>query len=210
MDHFPSMCCSSTLNTQVLFYDGHDSHFDDREFNILRRHKIQSLILKAGDSVHDHPNYNCPNMKLNNFYGNARMDWMRHDRDLKFSPSHTNSVLVKTWEAFKLPSATTTQKIFKKTRIPHLSPLDIDTNHQAFLAGTQQSNRDKLDDIGRISKASIAHIEMAEVRTTDPMVIMKYKGRCWFSRNLLIRAAAYDTVRSQTVLHLSQIKREDN
>ena len=153
-------------------------YFYDILFNILSRHNIQYFIFNAGDYVHGYPKNNHPNMKLNNFYGNARMDWMRHDRDLKFSPSHTNSVLVKTWEAFKLPSATTTQKIFKKTRIPHLSPLDIDTNHQAFLAGTQQSNRDKLDDIGRISKASIAPIEMAEVRTTDPMVIMKYKGRC--------------------------------
>ena len=59
-------------------------------------------MLKAGDSVHDQPNDNGPNMKLNNFYGNARMNWMRHHGTLKFTSAHMNSVLVETWEAFKL------------------------------------------------------------------------------------------------------------
>ena len=47
---------------------------------------------------------------------------------------------------------------------------------------------------------------MEEVRTTDPMVIMREKVRCIFSRNLLIRASVYDTVMARTVLPLHQIK----
>ena len=38
------------------------------------------------------------------------------------------------------------------------------------------------------------------------IVILRYKGRCRESRNLLNRADAYDTVRTQTVLPLHQIK----
>ena len=38
------------------------------------------------------------------------------------------------------------------------------------------------------------------------MVILREKVRCIASSNLLIRAAAYDTVRTQTVLPLHQIK----
>ena len=78
MSHFASMCCSSPLNPQVLLYDGHDIYFDDRALDILFKHNLQSFIIKAGDSVHDQPNDNSPNMKLNNLYGNARMNWMRH------------------------------------------------------------------------------------------------------------------------------------
>ena len=120
MYHFPSMCFSSPLNTQVLFYDGHASHFDDKEFNIIHRHNIQSFILNAGNSMDDQPNNNGPNTNLKNLHGNARMKWMRHHKTLKFSPPHANSFRVETWEAFKLSSAKTTQKYIRKTPPPPL------------------------------------------------------------------------------------------
>ena len=56
MAHCPSMCFSSPFNHQMIFYDGHDSHFYDSVLNILRSHNNQSFILKAGYSVHDQPN----------------------------------------------------------------------------------------------------------------------------------------------------------
>ena len=79
------MCCSSPLNPQVLLYDAHDRHFDDRELDIIRKHNKQSFILKAGVSVHDHPNNKDPNMKLKNVYGNTRTNWMRQHGTLKFT-----------------------------------------------------------------------------------------------------------------------------
>ena len=140
--------------------DGHGSHFDDRALDILFRHNIQSFILKVGDYVHDQTNGNGPNTKLNNLYGDARMNLMRHHGTLKFTPAHMNSILVETWEAFKLSSAKITQKAFKENPPPPLSPLYTGTNHQACLASTQQSNREKVDDIRRIAKASVTPIEM--------------------------------------------------
>ena len=68
-------------------------------------------------------------------------------------------------------------EIFQKYP-PPLSPTDIGTNHQACLADTQMSNKEKVDDIGHIVKANIAHIEMEEARTTNPMVILREKVRC--------------------------------
>ena len=112
------MCCYYPLNPQVLFYDGHGSHFDDRALDILRRNNIQSFILKVGDSVHDQPHNNVPNMKFKNLYNNVRMNWIKHHGTLKFTPTHINSVLVETWEAFKLSSTTITHKYFKKTPPP--------------------------------------------------------------------------------------------
>ena len=141
MAHFASMCCSSPLNLQVLFYDGHDNHFDDRSLNILRRHNIQYFILKADDSVHDQSNDNGPKMNLKNFYGNARMNWMRHHGTLKFILPHMNNILVETWVAFKLSSVTITHKYSKNTHILTLTPPEKGTNHQIYLACTQMSNR---------------------------------------------------------------------
>ena len=47
---------ASKLNPQVLFFDGHDSHFYDRATHLLRSHHISPFILKAGDSTNDQPN----------------------------------------------------------------------------------------------------------------------------------------------------------
>ena len=118
MVHFSSMCFSSTLNPQVLLYDGHGIHFDYRVLNILQSHHIQTFILKTGHYVHDQSNNNGPNLKLNNLYDNARMNWMSNHGTIKFTPSHINSVLVETWSAFKISSAKITQESSKKTHLP--------------------------------------------------------------------------------------------
>ena len=73
------MCCSSPLNPQALFYDGYGRNFDDRALNILWSYHIQYLILKSGDSVHDHKNDNGKKLNHNNLYGNAITDWMRNN-----------------------------------------------------------------------------------------------------------------------------------
>ena len=119
---------------------------------------MQYFILKAVGYVYDHPIDNGPNMKLNNMYGNTRMEWMLYHGNLKFSPPHMNSVLVETWEDFKPSSTKIVQKYSNETHLTPLSPPDIGKNHQACLVCTQQSNLYKVDDIGRIEKAIIEPI----------------------------------------------------
>ena len=83
---------------------------------------------------------------------------MRHHGTLKFTLSHMNYVLMEKWEAFKLSSVKITHKYFNKTHIYPLSPTNTGTNNQVYLTGTHQKNRDKVDDIGGISKATITPI----------------------------------------------------
>ena len=91
--------------------------------------------------MHYQTNNNDPNMKLKNVDGNARMNWMSHHGTLKFTPTHMNSILVETWEAFKLSSATITQKYFNKTHLLPRYLSYISTNDQDCLAGTHVSNK---------------------------------------------------------------------
>ena len=109
MSHFPSMCCSSPLNTQSLFCDEHNSHFDYSSLKILQSHQIHYFIQKEGDSMNDQPNDKGPNLKLNNLYDNTIMNWVRKHGNLNLNPSHMNDILVETCEAFKLSSTTITQ-----------------------------------------------------------------------------------------------------
>ena len=91
--------------------------------------------------MHDQPNDNGSNMKLNYFYGSTRMNYMRHHGTLNFTPAHMNYILVATWDDLKLSSATIDQNSFKKAHILPLYPPEIDTNHHACLTGTKQLNR---------------------------------------------------------------------
>ena len=175
VSHFNSNCCSSPINSQVLFYGGYDIHLDDGALDILRKHNIEPFILKSVYSMHDQNNDNGPKIKLMNIYGNSRMNWMIHHGTLQFTPAHMNSILVKTWESFKLSSTIITQNASKKTPTPPppLSPPYIDTNHQYCLGVTQQSNREKADEILQISKAIISHIELKAIRKIEPTFILR-------------------------------------
>ena len=50
MMNFNNVCVANNLNPQVLFYDDHAIHFNDRVVNILLYYHIKPFILKAGDS----------------------------------------------------------------------------------------------------------------------------------------------------------------
>ena len=103
-------------------------------------------------------------------------------------------------------STSITRDYFKKAHLLPLSPPDEYTNHQAYLAATQISKFRKVDEIESIVKTRIAPREMEEIRTTDPMVILRENGRVNSSRNLLLTAATYNTIRTGTVLLIQEIK----
>ena len=60
MSYFYSMCLSSTLNPQEIIYNGHSINFYYKSLNIIWSHHIQDFILKASDSINNHPNSNGP------------------------------------------------------------------------------------------------------------------------------------------------------
>ena len=102
---FGRTCGASKTNPQVLFFDAHNSHFDDRATHILRYYHIFPFILKAGDSTNDQPNDNGPNLKLKRYYGIAKVKYQRQHGTTKFTPAHMNSVPVERWNSFQQQSA---------------------------------------------------------------------------------------------------------
>ena len=124
MIHFKAVCGANTLNPHVLFYDVHDSHFDDRSIHILRSNHIKTFVLNVGYSGNDQPNDNGPKIKLKGICWQDRMNWQRHHGTLKFKNSHMNAVLVETWRAFQISSSPVTINSFKKTKLVTLTPID--------------------------------------------------------------------------------------
>ena len=47
MTQFSNICGASPVNNQILFFDGHDIHFDNRALTQMQSKNIQPFILKA-------------------------------------------------------------------------------------------------------------------------------------------------------------------
>ena len=80
------------------------------------------------------------------------------------------------------------------------------TNTQACVASVQTYSKV----INHIAEDKLATIKLQVTSTNDPMVIIRAKGSTQQPpRNILLWAAAYDTVRKQTVLPLQDTKIEN-
>ena len=58
----------------------------------------------------------------------------------------------------------------------------------------------KSEETEEIDRASMEPVAVDFIRTSDPMVILRARGRP--SRNLLILGAAYDTVHQRTIISI--------
>ena len=105
MTQFSNIGGTSPINNQILFLNGHDSHFGDRSIIQIQSKNIHTLILKAGEPINEQPNYNGPNSKLNALYIILKDKWMLKYGNTRFQPHHMNSILVETWEAFMVSAS---------------------------------------------------------------------------------------------------------
>ena len=205
MTQLSNICGASPVNNQILFFDGHDSHFGNRALTQMQSKNIQLLILKLGDSINNQPNDNGPNSTLKALYNVSKDKWMLKYGTTRFQPHHMNSVLVEEWDAFKVSSGNIIVDRFSKTHLLSLSPPNMITNIQEMVASVQTSSKG----VDFISEDTVAPIQLQVTRTNDPMVIIRAKGSTQQpSRNGLLPAAAYDTVRKRIVLPLQYMKRE--
>ena len=151
MTQFSNICGASPVNNQILFFDGHESHFENGALRQMTWKNIQPFVLKSGDSINDQPKYNDKNYKLESLYNVAKIVWMPKYGTIKFSPHHMNSVLVESWDPFNMSAGNIIRDSFAKTKLPPLSPPNLTANIQACAASTQVSSGSKAKEINNIS-----------------------------------------------------------
>ena len=64
MTEFSNVYGAYAVKNQILFFNGHDSHFEDRVLTKTQIKNIHPFVLKAGDSINDRPNDKRPDSKL--------------------------------------------------------------------------------------------------------------------------------------------------
>ena len=72
MTQFSNVCGASPVNNKILFFGGHDSHFDGRALRHTDYQEIQPFVPKVGDSTNNQPSDNGPHSKLNSLYNEVK------------------------------------------------------------------------------------------------------------------------------------------
>ena len=97
MTQLSNICGASPAKNQILFFDGHDSHLNNRALTQMQRKKIHPFIIKSGDSINDLPNDNGTNSKLKALYNILKDKWIMKYGTTRFQPHHMNSILAERW-----------------------------------------------------------------------------------------------------------------
>ena len=123
----------------------------------------------------------------------------------RFQTHYMNSVLVETWEAFTVSSGNIIRDTFTKNNLLPPRPLNIIKNTHACVASVQTSSKGT----NQIAEDTLEPIKLQLKRTNNPMVIIRAKDSTQQpSINILLPAAAYDTVQKRTVAPLHYMNRE--
>ena len=93
---------ASPVNNQIIFFDGHGSHFDDGALRQIMCKNIQTFLIKAGNSTNDQPDDYGQNAKLKSLYNVAKIKWLLKYGMKGFSSHHMSSALVEAWDSFKV------------------------------------------------------------------------------------------------------------
>lgn len=207
INNFAHMSGASESNKQFLYFDGHDSHWDSDALELLENKHIQSFFLKSGDSEKDQPNDNGPNACVKSCYNDAKADWDEKFATTNYTVPHMNGVLTDMWNRYVIRSAPVIKRSFAVTKIHPLQPPSADNEQasHAFTASLQCAGGKKAMELEHIGREALAPIKLNISLTVEPTVILHAK-QCT-SRNLVIRAAAYDIVRASLVVPVQEMKR---
>ena len=203
---FTKLSGASKGNIQILFYDGHDSHWDADALDIMATSFVQPFVLKAGNSENDQPNDNGSNAKLKSCYNERKSKWTRKFLSHPFSPAHMNTVIVAAWSDFLLDSAGIIRRSFFKTKLCPLQPPSADNKYlgNACVASLQCGTGKKSKELEIMIHDKFAPAKFSSKRTCDEIIIMRSQRN--FSRNILIRSAAYDALYKTVVIPAQELK----
>ena len=126
---------------------------------------------------------------------------------MRYTAAYMNSILVEMWKLFQQQSASVIIDALNKRNLLPLVPPDHDTNTQRCLAATQMPPGMKSEETKDIDRAYMAPGEVESIKTTYQMVILRANGVS--SRNLLIRATAYDTVQKRKIIPIKEMKEDE-
>ena len=121
----------SPVNNQVLFFDYHYRHFDNRAMDILIQNHVQTFVINSGNYLNDSSNDNRTNSKLKDIYIRSKSKWNLNYMTIQLSWYHMKTITVKYWDSLKVSPYVTISDRFRKKYFLSLPPLYILSSTQS-------------------------------------------------------------------------------
>ena len=131
---------------------------------------------------------------MKSLYNDVNSELMLKYGTTKILPRHMNSILVVAWDSIKVSERKLIRNSFAKTKQTPLRTPDLTTNTQECSTSVQVTSVTKSGKTNEISLRTVAPIEVEEIRTDDPMVVLQEKGSQQPSGNIFLRDAACEAV----------------
>ena len=161
----------------------------------MKCRNIQPFVLILGDPINDQPKDNVPNVKLKSLYNMEKSSWILKYAMKKFLPHYMKSVLIESWDTFKVSAGNIVKGNFAKTNLLPLISTDLTTNNQSCAASVQVSYGSKAEEINNMLRQTVAPIELQFTGTDDTMVFLQAKGAQQSARKDILWDPVYDAVR---------------
>ena len=112
MNQLSTVCGASIVNNQIIFSNLCDSHSNEHALSYMWGQYIQPSLLKSHNYGNVQPNDNGTNEKLKSLYNDVNSSWMIKYGMEKLVTHHMNTILVKSWDTFKVHVGNTNREIF--------------------------------------------------------------------------------------------------
>ena len=202
---FIALSGARVTNKQILFFDGHDSHWDADAMDLMSDNHVHGFFLKSGDSSNDQPNDNGFNAKAKAIYNEEKAKWDEQFVSTPFSPAHMNKVISATYARLSITSGQVIKDSFSKTRLVPLRPPTTDEFAGfAAVASLQCGTGKKSKELATTLSETMAPVKIREATTSDEMVIMRASKET--TRNLLIRTVAFNAINKSVVVPAQEFK----
>ena len=202
---FVRICGAYETNINILTFDGHDSHWDADALDHMANNFVQPFLLKAGDSTTDQPNDNGFNAKCKSVYAEEKAKWDETFLTTTYTPPMMNMVLVSMWERLVVESGHTIKKSFDITNlVPLRPPTQTEFTGYACVASLQCGSGKKVQELEVVKQDVMGTSKLTSKRTSNEKIILQAENST--SRNLLLRAAAYDIINKTVVIPAQELK----
>lgn len=205
--YFAQKCGATVVDHVLLFFDGHDSHWDPETMDIMKSNYINTFILKVQDLENDQPNDNGANAKLQSCYNLQKAEWDEKFINVRYTPEHLDSILTKAWNMIKRDSTGTIIDSFAKTRLLPLKPpatISADNDSSICIAALQCGTGKKATELSVLAEKIMRPVQYTTTATTNKTVILKAsnmeKHNNKHKTNLLICGFVWDIVKKTTVI----------
>ena len=163
-------------NNKVLYFNGHDLHWDSDALDMMSNACVHSFFLNVGDSTNNQKSINGVTKKVKSYYNNKKAFWDDEYSSTPFSPPMIKTVMVKMWARLVCGAGKTIKHSFAVTNLLPLKPPSMSkAAAHTYVSVMQIGTGEKVSELDIVCEKMITPVPIKVLTTTDSYGILRAK-----------------------------------